>query len=151
MVDPHQLAQQAGSLDDRQWRVFLDDLSRARSERGRSTVDELPRDPTSRDQVAAWIARKHLAVDPGITDILYLPSDSPEREIRLIEANSLLTGSAGEEVTPIDFGLNVEGLSFKLLVLDVTPDQWKEIVEGKSQLPPGWILAGNQRFGYPSA
>lgn len=150
MLDPHQLAQQAGSLDDRQWRVFLDDLSKARSERGRLTVDELPPN-ASRDQVAAWIAKKHLAVDPGITDILYLPGTAPEREIRLIEANTLLTAVADDEVTPVDFGLNVEGLNFTLLVLDVTPDQWKEMAEGKAQLPSGWTLAGSQRFGYPSA
>jgi len=150
MSDPHQLAQQAGSLDDQQWRVFLDDLSKARSQRGRSTVGELPRN-ANRDQVAAWIARKHLAVDPGIADVLYLPKDAPEREIRLVEANTLLTALSDEEVTPVDFGLNIEGLNFKLLVLDVTPDQWKAIVEGRSQLPPGWILDGNQRFGYPSA
>jgi hypothetical protein len=150
MLDPHQLAQQAGLLDDRQWRVFLDDLSKARSQRGRSTVGELPPNP-NRDQVAAWLAKKHLAVDPGITDVLYLPKDAPEYEIRLVEANTLLTALPDEEVTPVDFGLNVEGLDFKLLVLDVTPDQWKEIVENRSQLPPGWILDGSQRFGYPSA
>jgi hypothetical protein len=150
MLDPHQLAEQAGSLDDRQWRVFLDDLSKARSERGRLTVGDLPRNP-NRDEVAAWIAKKHLAVDPGITDVLYLPGKAPEREIRLIEANTLLTALPDEEVTPVDFGLSVEGLNLKLLVLDVTPDQWKEMAEGKSQLPPGWTLAGSQRFGYPSA
>lgn len=150
MSDPHQLAQQAGSLDDRQWRVFLDDLSKARSQRGRSTVGELPRN-ANRNQVVAWIARKHLAVDPGITDVLYLPGNAPEREIRLVEANTLLTALPDDEVTPVDFGLNIHGLNFKLLVLDVTPDQWKAIVEGRSRLPPGWILDGNQRFGYPSA
>jgi hypothetical protein len=150
MLDPHQLAQQAGSLDDRQWRVFLDDLSKTRSHRGRSEGGELPPNP-NRDQVAAWIAKKHLAVDPGITDILYLPGNSPEREIRLVEANSLLAALPDEDVTPVDFGLNVEGLNFSLLVVDVTPDQWKRIMESKSELPPSWTLDGSQHFGYPTA
>jgi hypothetical protein len=150
MPDPHQLAQEAGSLDDRQWRVFLGDLSRARSRRWEAVGDELP-PKANRDQVAEWIARKHLAVDPGITDILYLPTDAPPEEIRLIEANSLLAALPDEDISPMDFGLNVECLNFKLLVVDVTPSQWNRIVEGRSAIPQDWNLRDAQRFGYPQA
>jgi hypothetical protein len=150
MSDPHQLAQEAGSLDDRQWRVFLGDLSKARSQRWEAGGDELPA-AANRDQVAEWIARKHLAVDPGITDILYLPGGAPPEEVRLIEANALLAALPDEEISPIDFGLNVEGLNFRLLVVDVTPSQWNRIVEGKSAIPKDWTLEDARRFGYPQA
>ena len=87
MSDPHQLAQQAGSLDERQWQVFLDDLAQVRSQHSQSQSGSLPKSP-SRDQVAEWLAKQHFAADPGITDVWYLPDNSPEQEIRLIEVNA---------------------------------------------------------------
>lgn len=146
MLDPHQLAQEASSLDDRQWRVFLDDLGNLRCQRDQSRCGELSQG-ASRDQVAAWIAGRHLAVDTGITDVWYLPDGAPEQEIRLIEINALLTGLSDEEVAPIDFGFNVEGLHFVLLVVDVTPSQWERLRIGAAALPERWSLKDAQHFG----
>ena len=56
-----------------------------------------------------------------------------------------LTGTAGPE--PIDFG--VDGGTdneHKLIVVDVTPEQWEEIHEGTLPLPPGWTLEGSQEI-----
>jgi len=147
MTDPHQLAEQVGSLDDRQWRVFLDDLVHARSQRNQSEAIDLPKNP-SRDQVAAWIARKHLAADPGITDVWHLPGNASEREIRLVEVNALLAELPNEEIIPIDFGFNVEGSVFSLLVLDVTPDQWERLQAGALPLPATWTLQDKQLVGH---
>jgi hypothetical protein len=148
MSNPHQLAQEAGSLDDRQWQVFLNDLSRVRDDRSISVVGSLPKNPT-RDEAAGWIARKHLAADPGVTDVWYLPGNAPEREIRLLEVNVLLAEFGEEERLPIDFGFDVDGTVFSLLVLDLTPNQWKQVREGAAPLPENWNLDGARHFGYP--
>ena len=105
---------------------LLDNVAEVRSQRGQSGVADPPKDAT-RDQVAEWIARKHLAVDTGITDVWYLPDNAPGHEIRLVEVNALLAGLPDEDVAPVDFGFNVDGLHFILLVVDVTPSQWERI------------------------
>jgi hypothetical protein len=46
----------------------------------------------SAESFAQWIARRHLAVDPGIREVIYLPTDSPANEIRLLEVNAMLDG-----------------------------------------------------------
>lgn len=146
MNDPHQLAQQAGLLDERQWHVFLDDLAQVRSQHNQSQSVNLPKSP-SRDQVAEWLAIQHYAADPGITDVWYL-RDSPKQEIRLIEVNTLLTGLSDEDIIPVDFGFDVEGLNYTLLVVDVTPDQWKRLQAGALPLPEHWTLNDSRHFGY---
>ena len=147
MSDPRQLAQQAGSLDERQWQVFLENLSQVRSQHNQAQGVNLPKSP-SRDQVAEWLAKQHFAADPGITDVWYLP-DSPEQEIRLIEVNALLTGLSDEDIIPVDFGFDVEGLNYTLLVVDVTPDQWQRLQAGALPLPEHWTLRDLRHFvGY---
>ena len=53
----------------------------------------------SLDNLASWYAQRHLNIDNGVTQILYLPTDAPPREIRFLEVNSLIS-----ETTP--FGTN---------------------------------------------
>jgi hypothetical protein len=45
---------------------------------------------------------------------------------------------------PIDFGLDVEGSQFRLLVADITSRQLDRIKNAPSHLPPGWSLNGNR-------
>ena len=85
----------------------------------------MPATAFDRDSLATWYAAEHFKVDPGLRTIHYLRTDSPDREIRLIEVNTLIaerTDAALDPLDPLDFGVDVgfDG-EHKLLVLDVTP------------------------------
>jgi hypothetical protein len=99
-----------------------------------------------RDGHAAWYARRHLEIDDGVERIFYLPTNAPDREIRLIEVNRLISGATPPE--PIDFGVNTGGEdAHTLYVLDVTPEQWESIVSRRMSLPDGWTLDGSCELG----
>jgi hypothetical protein len=100
-------------------------------------------EPFNRDGMAAFYARRHKQTDPGIREIHYLPTGAPANEIRLVEVNQSITGTASPE--PIDFGVD-SGTpnAHRLVVFDVTPEQWAEIRGGSLVLPPGWTLDGSQ-------
>ncbi len=85
------------------------------------------------------VCAETLQTDQAIQEVVYLPVNAPEREIRLLEVNGAIAERAPLE--PIDFGVDigsVEGHS--LMVLDVTPGQWKRIESNKLALPQGWLL-----------
>lgn len=99
-----------------------------------------------RDATAAFYAKRHKEADPGIRTIHYLPTAAPSNEIRLVEVNESITGTASPE--PIDFGVHAGTANeHKLIVFDVTPEQWEEIHGGTLSLPPGWTLQGSQEVG----
>lgn len=94
-----------------------------------------------RDQQAQEYARRHLEVDEGIRSIYYLPTAAPEREIRLIEVNDAIVARDEDPIEPVDFGVAPGGSNeHRLLVADVTPDQWEEIRQRRRKLPRGWSL-----------
>jgi hypothetical protein len=126
-------------LDDEKWYGqldLLDDASRRRRERVQAP--DAPAD-TSRDRVAAWVAKKHLLVDSSIREVWYLPRGAPTEEIRLLELNDRLAGNESK-AEAIDFGLDIEGAHFRLFVADVTSEQLDQIKHDSSRLPPGWFL-----------
>ena len=94
-----------------------------------------------RNSTARWYAIQRLKTDPAIREVLYLPTNAPDREIRLVEINELLAGRNDDALEPIDFGVD-RGMKseHKLLVLDVTPSQWQRINESDLALPPSWSL-----------
>ena len=59
----------------------------------------------TRDQLAEFYARRHLEIDAGVETILYLPTNAPPREIRLLEVNTMISETTPPE--PIDFGVDV--------------------------------------------
>ena len=106
-------------------------------------VTESPAEPPSgeRDDVVSWLAVQHFAASPEITDIYYLRTDAPDDEIRLLEVNRLV-GRRQEEVEAVDFGLNIEGLHYRLLVADISPAEHERLTSGTLKLPGGWALQG---------
>src|SRR5215207_5218704 len=97
----------------------------------------------NRDQMAANYAKRHKAIDGDITAIYYLPTSAPPNEIRLVEVNRAIKSQAEPE--PIDFGVaNGTDEEHRLVVLDVTPAQWKELLNETRPLPPGWSLEGRR-------
>ena len=100
-----------------------------------------------RDAMANWYAKQHLKVDPGVSRIYYLRGNAPDREIRLIEVNDLMVEMKDESLEPLDFGIDTRSESaHKLLVLDVTPRQWRLIKRGELSLPKGWELESRKCF-----
>ncbi len=97
--------------------------------------------------MACWYAKEHLKTDPGIVSVYYLPKSAGEREIRFIEINELIGDRNDDAFEPIDFGVD-RGTDnvHKLLILDVTPEQWERITALKLQLPGNWSLDGAKRF-----
>jgi len=100
----------------------------------------------NRDSMALFYAKRYKETDPGIREIYYLPDGAPANEIRLVEVKEAITGTAAPDF--IDFGVNGGAANeHKLIVFDVTPEQWEEIREGTLPLPEGWTLKGSQEIG----
>jgi hypothetical protein len=98
-----------------------------------------------RSAMAAVYAKRHRATDPAIRAIYYLPTNAPPNEIRLVEVNEAITATASPE--PIDFGVDAGSANeHKLIILDVTPDQWEKLRDGTLDLPPGWSLEDRQEI-----
>jgi hypothetical protein len=98
-----------------------------------------------RDAMAAFYAKRHKVTDPSVREIHYLPTGAPANEIRFVEVNEAIAGTADPD--PIDFGVDAGTPDeHKLIVLDVTPKQWEEIREGTLHLPPGWTLEDAQEI-----
>jgi hypothetical protein len=102
--------------------------------------------PGGRDQVVSWLAVQHFAASPEITDIYYLRTDAPEEEIRLLEVNRLVA-CPQEEVEAVDFGFDIEGLHYRLLVADISPAEHQRLESGTLKLPGGWTLQGAWHWG----
>ena len=145
MPTPQELAQIAEQYDDEQWFEFLnqlDDVSRRRRRTRRNKPEAPIPTRTEKDQMALWIARKHLAADSAIRKILYLPQGAPADEIRLLEVNdrmSLPDEEAGK-IEPMEFGLNIQDAPFQLFVADITSEQLDAIRDSRLALPEGWIF-----------
>jgi hypothetical protein len=100
-----------------------------------------------RDSMAGWYAREHLKTDPGIVWVYFLPANADEREIRFIEINKLIGDRNDEALEPIDFGVDAgTDTAHRLLVLDVTPEQWDRIRSGQLAIPPNWSFDGALRY-----
>lgn len=101
----------------------------------------MPATQFDRDAMAHWYATEHLNTDPGIVAVYYLPKNAGDREIRFVEVNRLIGDRNDEVLEPIDFGVDTGMESaHKLLVLDVTPEQWDRISRQELRLPGNWSL-----------
>ncbi len=142
MQSPAEIARLVELLDDEQWYDFLDELDAVTRRRGERQGEPDPSPGSDRDTVAAWIARKHFLVDSGVQEIGYLPHGAATDEIRLLEVSDRLATPAREspQIGAMDFGLNMEGNSFRLFVADVTSDELAQVRAGRLALPSGWTL-----------
>lgn len=149
MPTREEIVQYLSSLPDIDYSdVLLEvDSGRRRNLEEELEADVLPQN-ADRDTVAAWLARKHLAIDPGIVEVFYLQI-APPREIRLVEVNQLvnLPDPADNVIPALDFGLPIEGLHYSLFVADLTPGQMEALRRGQLRLPQGWVLEPFRRFG----
>ncbi len=93
---------------------------------------------------AEWLARQHLGFDSRLMEIVYLPAGSPEDQVRLLEVNTGLYPDPDSPIVPIETTPAVTDLPFRVLIADVTPDEWKQIQTNRGLLPAGWSLEGRQ-------
>ena len=104
----------------------------------------------NRNSMAKRYALRHLKTDPATEIIYYLPTNSPQREIRLVEVNNAIVERDSDASQALDFGVDVGNpAEHKLLVVDVTPAQWKRIQRKELRLPDGWSLSDAVEFGRP--
>jgi hypothetical protein len=123
------------------WYDYLDTVDEASREWRKSEQSSDPPAGADRDFIAAWLAKKHFIADSAIREVWYLPKNAPQDEIRLLELSDRLAGNESR-VDPLDFGLDIDGANFRLMVADVTTDQMEQIKQNRQQLPPGWSLDG---------
>jgi hypothetical protein len=135
----------AEDLPEEEWYQELDRYERSSRLRRQRAQSPPPPKRKSRDAVAAWVAKRHLIADGGIREVWYLPREAPPGEIRLLELSDWLAGTKAK-VEAIDFGLDVEGARFRLLVADITGEQLDQIKKDPSRLPPGWSLDGSKTW-----
>jgi hypothetical protein len=129
--------------DEEIWFERLDEYDKAsRLRRERSQEADSPAG-RSRDDVAAWLAKKHLIADSGVREIWYLPRGAGADEIRFLELNDRFPGNESK-AEAIDFGLDFDGARFRLFVADVTSEELEQIKRNPSRLPQGWSLDGNK-------
>ena len=59
-----------------------------------------------RDSMATWYAKQHLKVDEGIEEVVYLPTNAGEREIRFLEINKEML-DPDDHLEPINYGVDM--------------------------------------------
>ena len=103
----------------------------------------MPTTQFDRNKMAHWYGNEHRKTDPGIATVYFLPANTGEREIRIVEVNHLLGNRNDDALEPIDFGVDTGmDTAHKLFVLDVSPEQWHRIQREELGLPANWSLAG---------
>jgi hypothetical protein len=132
----------AKEMSSDEWFDFLEEADFAtRLRKKMNGVDE-PKRGSNLDEIAKWVASRHMGADGGINQVWFLPSGSPANEIRLLEVSDRFTGQAAK-IEPIDFGLDVGGAKYKLLVGDISAEQIERIkVDPVKILPKDWRFDG---------
>ncbi|MBX9579986.1 MAG: hypothetical protein K2X87_06720 [Gemmataceae bacterium] len=141
-----QLVEQLANLDEADFVTVVEGARRQRVAR-RPPPPEPPR-AFDRDAFARWYATRHLGTDPFIREVVYLPGETADNVIRLLEVNALSTAPDDAPVEPLDFGADrdLPG-EHRLLVADITPAQWERVKAGRLRLPDGWDFTRNQIIG----
>lgn len=129
----------AKSMTQDEWFDFLEEADLASSLRRKNGQADQP-EKGGRDQVAEWVAKRHMEADGAIHQVWFLRSGSPADEIRLLEVSERFTGAAAT-VEPVDFGLDVDGAKYKLVVADISAEQLERMkADPAESLPKGWRL-----------
>lgn len=102
---------------------------------------------SDRDLAARWVAIRHLATSAELTDVYYLPHQSPRGEIRLLEVNDLAEGEPGARA--LDFGFDVAGLGYQLFVAEIGAAEHKRLRGDGITLPDGWSVDGAWHWTRP--
>lgn len=127
-------------MTQEEWFAFLEEADSATRIRRTMSEPKRPQKGSSRDQIAEWIANRHMGADGAVHEVWFLDAGSPTDEIRLLEVSERFTGEAAK-IEPIDFNLDLDGAKYKLLVADISTEQLKRISSNPANsLPKGWNI-----------
>jgi hypothetical protein len=130
----------AKTMTQDEWFDFLEDADSAAKIRKRMSEPKQPKQGSKREEIAEWVAQRHMRADGGIHQVWFLRAGSPADEIRLLEVSERFTGEAAK-IEPIDFGLDIDGAKYKLLVADVSMKQLEKIkADPAKSLPKAWKI-----------
>lgn len=94
----------------------------------------------SKDEIARALAAAHVEVEPTITKIVRLigPAESDGAEpVKLLEVNPATSPSG---IWPIAFTPDHPEIPYGSVVVEVTPEEFEDIAEGRLPLPNAWTL-----------
>ncbi|MBY0313135.1 MAG: hypothetical protein K2W85_13780 [Phycisphaerales bacterium] len=83
------------------------------------------------------------ALQPG--DRIFIFDDPAKREVRLLEVTS---DTVPTGVMPVAFRPQPE-FPFRSVIVQITPQEWQSIEQGRLALPEGWDLA-SKRTAWPT-
>lgn len=133
-------AEFATKMTQDEWFDYLEEADSAAKIRKKMSEPATPKPSSSRDEIAEWVAQRHMGADGGIQEIWFL--QSPPGEIRLLEVSERYTGN-GAKIEPIDFGLDLDGGKYTLVVADVSSAQIEKVkANPATSLPKDWTIDG---------
>jgi hypothetical protein len=97
----------------------------------------------TKDQEAVLLAGMHYRIETGLTQVYRVngPVDveiRPNEPIKLLEVNENTVSSG---IMPIQFGPSpAAGLNYSSIIIEVTPDEFRQIQDRRLELPHGWKL-----------
>ena len=96
----------------------------------------------SREMMVLSVAGAHYESDPCIRDVYQVVNergeDHPEEPIKLLEVNENTIESG---IEPLYFGPDpANQMPFGLVIIDITPREFRLLQEGGLSLPKGWRL-----------
>ena len=137
----------AKSMTQDEWFDFLEEADVATKFRKSITQPDKPQKGGNRDEIAEWVAKRHMGSDGGIQQVWSLPVGSPTDEIRLLEVSERFTGEA-QKIEPVNIGLDIDGAKYRLLVADISANQLGKIkADPSNSLPDGWKIDGALIWG----
>jgi hypothetical protein len=93
-----------------------------------------------KDQVAQILAQSHRQIEPSISRIVRLLSDRENdggEPVKLLEVNPHTSPSG---IVPVAFGAEPPAVPFPSVVVEVTENEYAQIISGALALPFGWRL-----------
>ncbi len=99
----------------------------------------------SKDAVALRLAQSHYAVERGITKVVRLLAEpeqerDPREPVKLLEVN---LDTTADGIRPVFFGPHSgSGIFYPSVIVEVTEDEFQDILQNPGLLPNGWRLGG---------
>jgi len=99
-------------------------------------------DSHSKDAVVETLAKAHFMVNPAIEKIFRVIAPGRETDesepIKLLEVNR---ETPCQGIVPIPFARHAaSGIYFPSVIIEIQPEEYEQVVEGKLKLPDGWKL-----------
>jgi hypothetical protein len=93
-------------------------------------------------KTASELAEAHRKEDPSTTEIYLFPDDQIA-DVRLLEVSGSAPRSG--DVLPYQFDARPDlDIHFTSTVILLSPDEWKDVQDGKLKLPDDWDLTSRE-------